>query len=200
MAIISLYISNLRATTWTSRFCLRLKACELSIEGMTKNGASFDDVDDLQVRIYYDPPPHPLTRGQLAESGCSTYDTPVLGLRRPLPEGWSYDSDTTFGTTLTCKSPYDFSHETEAPNSPLFRNYSPPPTPRYYSLKWTTASQWTAEGEKFSVKADISDLLEQNGEGVYSILVWSKQDQEGILISQYSIFFGITPPDTYTSR
>ena len=47
------------------------------------------------------------------------------------------------------------------------------------------------------MKADLTDLLMEHGEGVYSLIVWGKIDDEDVIISQYSIFHGITPPDTY---
>ena len=57
--------------------------------------------------------------------------------------------------------------------------------------------EWSASANAFAGKADISDILYQYGDGVYSLLVWGKIGGEDALISQYSIFHGITPPDTY---
>ena len=44
---------------------------------------------------------------------------------------------------------------------------------------------------------DLSDLIAQHGDGVYTILVWGKLGIEDEVISEYSIFYGVTPPDTY---
>ena len=57
--------------------------------------------------------------------------------------------------------------------------------------------EWTTRSDAFSVRADISDLLERRGNGVYSITVWGVIDGERAVISEYSIFHGVTPPDTY---
>ena len=32
---------------------------------------------------------------------------------------------------------------------------------------------------------------------MYTVLVWGKLNGEDVVISEYSIFQGITPPDTY---
>ena len=47
------------------------------------------------------------------------------------------------------------------------------------------------------MKADISQILNRHGDGVYSLMVWGKLGGEDIVISQYSIFYGVTPPDLY---
>ena len=64
-------------------------------------------------------------------------------------------------------------------------------------VPWITALQWTAVGESFSVEADIGDVLAEHGAGVYSITLWGDIDGERAVISEYSIFHGITPPGTY---
>ena len=61
----------------------------LSLSGRVKNGAQLKNPHDLSVRIYYDPPPHLLTRGQLARTYCYDNGLPVAALRQPL-RGRSY--------------------------------------------------------------------------------------------------------------
>ena len=57
--------------------------------------------------------------------------------------------------------------------------------------------EWRTSADAFAVRADISDLLARHGDGVYSITVWGVIDGEDVVISEYSIFHGVTPPDTY---
>ena len=66
------------------------------------------------------------------------------------------------------------------------------------TVPWVTASKWTARGQTFAVTSDISKVLSRHGNGIYSLMVWGKLGGEDAVISQYSIFHGITPPDTYT--
>ena len=56
----------------------------LSLAGTVKNGISFSDRPDLGVQVYYDPPPHPLTQGQLARTCGSGHGIQVASLRPPL--------------------------------------------------------------------------------------------------------------------
>ena len=170
----------------------------LQVGGSVKSGARFRKKEDLGVQIYYDPPPHVLTRGQLSKAGCYSYEPPVGSLRTPLTGGWSYGLDIDFGEHSTCISPYDVSVDTPAPSSPVLFNFSLPPLTLPYIVNWITASEWKAKDTKFSVSVDIGEILKEHGDGVYTILVWGKIDGEDAVISEYSIFYGITPPDTYT--
>lgn len=60
-----------------------------------------------------------------------------------------------------------------------------------------TASRWTARGTDFFVTANIRKLLSKYGPGVYIVLLWGEVGGEDVPISEYSIFHGIEPPDTY---
>ena len=64
---------------------------------------------------------------------------------------------------------------------------------------WVTAIEWVANGADFSVRADLSKVLADNGPGVYTVIVWGWLPAAGekIIISEYSIFHEVTPPDTY---
>ena len=55
----------------------------LSMSGKVKNDVTFQEGRDLGVQIYYDQPPHTLTRGQVARTYC--YDSRLLiaSLREP---------------------------------------------------------------------------------------------------------------------
>ena len=63
-----------------------------------------------------------------------------------------------------------------------------------------TASKWTANGNSFSISANINEVLKKHGDGVYTIVVWGTIGGERAIISRYSVFSGLTPPDTYTPR
>ena len=42
------------------------------------------------------------------------------------------------------------------------------------------------------------NILSQYGQGVYTILVWAYEDGEAVLVSEYSLFHLVAPPDVYT--
>ena len=172
----------------------------LSLSGTTKNGALFTGSPASQ--IYYDPPPHSLTRGQLSRTYCYDSGSQIGALRRPLIGNEYYTEDTFSKVTERCNDPYDVPRNTPAPEppSPILPSIELPrlsPAPSILFLQWITALELQANGEEFSIRADISDLISEYGDGVYSVKVWGQIGGEDAIISQYSIFHGVTPPDTY---
>ena len=65
----------------------RLESGTLHFAGIAKNGVQFSENQKLSVRIYYDPPPHELTRGQVGRTYCYDNGLLVATLRPPLPPG-----------------------------------------------------------------------------------------------------------------
>ena len=177
----------------------------LSINGKTKNGATLSSIWDLSVQIFYDAPPHPLTRGQLARTYCYDQGLQVAGLRPPLGGNSYYPTHTYNSTHKPCPNPYDVSPDVAVPSSVLnadsiFRrvrldSFSIPT--QSITIPWITADTWNINGSRFSVRADLRDLLAKHGSGVYSLTVWGKIGGGDVVISQYSIFHDVIPPDTY---
>ena len=171
-----------------------------SIAGNTRNGASLREEEDLKVDVYFDPPPHPLTAGQLSMTYCENPGEPVLALRRPPPKGYYYSSDRYTVTYQQCTDPYGVPSDTPAPRSAWeahsrWQQAKLVPRPiRPFSVPWVTASEWTVSDGTFSVAADISDILDQHGAGVYTVAVWALVAGDIEVISQYPIFHDVTPP------
>ena len=109
-------------------------------------------------------------------------------------------------TYSPCPNPYEVPATAPAPRSPreahtLWQeayDASQAREEQAITVPWITARKWTANGSVFSVRADLSNVLATYGNGAYTIVVWDKIDGEREVISQYSIFHGITPPDTYS--
>ena len=55
----------------------------LKLSGRVSNGAGFPSPRDLSIGIFYDPPPEPLTRGQVSHTYCSNSGRLLTFLRRP---------------------------------------------------------------------------------------------------------------------
>ncbi len=176
----------------------------LKIQGRSKNGVRFNEDRDLGVQIYYDQPPHTLTRGQLSETYCYDSGSQIAAFRPPLTGGFYYTEDRFIQSSSRCHDPYDVAASTpapEPPQGPIFIQLPKlqlPPMPTILDLPWITALEWTAREENFRVTVDLSDLLAEHGDGVYTIMVWGSIGYERAVISQYSIFYGVTPPDTYS--
>ena len=178
----------------------------LSLSGTAKNGVRFDENKDLSVQIYYDSSPHRLTRAQLARTYCVDSGRLVGALRWPLTGGYFWPTDEFITTYDSCPSPYDVPATAPAPNSAAEAHAawqeaydaSLLSVPQAITVPWITATQWTASGSSFAVKANLGDVIEKNGHGVYTVSLWGKIGGENVRISQYSFFHGATAPDTYT--
>ena len=174
----------------------------LTLSGKTKNGAHFNESGDLGVQIYYDPPPHTLTIGQLARTYCYGNGRIVASLRRPLTGNSYWPEDEFTRTYSPCPDPYEVSADSPSPLTPdEARAYKNQAVRAYQNrvgttivVPWITADEWRVTTSAFSVKADIGDVPP----GVYTIVVWAPIDGEREVISEYSIFHKITPPNTYT--
>ncbi len=178
----------------------------LRISGRTKNGARVSGERGLGVQIYYDKPPHSLSRGQVTRTYCYDSGRQIAGLRKPLIGGWYYEEDEFTKSYKPCPDPYDVPVDAPAPRShdeahrfwQAAYDKSQERQEILMTLPWITASEWTANGDVFAVRADLQNLIAKYGDGVYSVMVWGNLGAERKVISEYSIFHGVTPPDTYS--
>ena len=177
----------------------------LALEGIFKNGATAQGEQDLGIQVFYDPPPYPLTRGQLARTYCYNNGVKVAALRPLLQPGWSYPTNQFITVASSaCPDPYDVSPEARPPQSAdeahlLYRSAvlaSSAPRPPFI-VPWITARTWHTSTMGFTVRADLSKVVGKYGPGVYTILVWARLMGEDNVVSEYSIFHEITPPGTY---
>ena len=179
-----------------------IKSGILSIEGRTKNGATQQNLRDLAVTIHYDPPPIDLTRGQLSRTYCYDYGRTVAALSPP----GNYFENSYTSTYEACPNPYKVAANATAPRSvsealrfwrEAYQASNATPT-QSITVPWITAQRWEVNGDNFRIRADISDILAKHGAGVYSIFIWGIVDSEDVVLSQWSIFWNVTPPDTYS--
>ena len=194
----------------------------LTISGALQNGATFRDPgasagkrggpgDDLRIQVYYDPPPHSLTRGQLGQTRCYDYGRIVGALSAPPAEGWFVSQSSFTRTYAPCPDPYAVPADTPPPSislrvpwlRPLCLELPGRDNPAgcvTVEGQWITPWIWNVARHSFNVEADLSPLLGIHGPGVYTILVWGSVDgEEGVVISTYSMFYQVMPPDTYSA-
>ena len=178
----------------------------LSLSGTTKNGVFFRSPRDLGIQISYDQPPHELTRGQISRTYCYDGGLQVASLREPLKGGSYWTEDEFPKSHDPCPNPYDVpadapparSHDEAHDLWQEAYDASKNQKEQTIIVPWITASEWIVSRNAFSVTVNIAEVLEEHGDGVYTIVVWGDIDGERAVISEYSIFHGITPPDTYT--
>ena len=187
----------------------RLPALEdglLVLSGRLKNGVRLEESSDLGVQIYYDRPPYGLTRGQVARTYCYGSGRLIASLRGPPGANWSWAEDEFTTTYQPCPNPYYVPADAPAPRSydealefgQAAYDASQALEEKSITGQWIDASKWDVGDDAFSVTADLSELLREYRAGVYSLIVWGGIGGEKVIVSEYSIFHGVSPPDGYT--
>ena len=179
----------------------------LTVEGTVQNGARIDREDSLGVQVFYDSPPKRLTRGQVSVTYCYGHGLQVASLRRPLT-GNQYWTTHSYSKKLSaCPDPYLIRGDIPDPQSSEEEsNYRQLAVEAYQSqqartvtVPWITANEWRIRDNGFYIEADLSAIIAAYGEGVYTVVLWGELGGEDVVVSEYSIFHGITPPATYGS-
>ena len=181
----------------------------LRLSGTVKNGLSFRNKNDLFGLILHDPPPHALTRGQIARTYCYDYGRTVAALRPPPDHGSPYpDNAYTTPRTTSCPDPYDVPADAAGPTSKdeavsfwqAAKEASVAQTVELL-VPWVDADHWIATSAYgVAVDADLSGILAANGPGVYTVALWGKLNGEDVVFSVYSIFHEVDPPTTYAAE
>ena len=156
----------------------------LSVAGKLLGGFKFSSIS-----VWYDQPPHPLTLGQLDRTySYNTGEKPAAFLRPPLSGGQYYPDDRDVFSWQASPSPYDISPDV----SRLEPGFAVPliPLVGLSQAPWITALSWEIAGASFNVQADLSEVIDDHGPGVYTVLVWGTtgEQQEDVVLSKYSIF------------
>ena len=126
----------------------------LSLAGNVKNGVSFTSTEDLDVQVFYEQPPHPLTAGHVARTYCYGSGLPIASLLPPLPGNPYYDSQEDTMNFKPCPDPYDV--PADAPparsSSDALRLWqqafdtSARRKSQTITFKWIIAENWTSIG------------------------------------------------------
>ena len=174
--------------------------------GQLKNGARFTQPSDLFVQLFYDPPPHPLTRGQLARTYCYGFGIEIASL---LPPAMGYTVGTYEYDYSRCPDPYHVPSDALAP-SPMNPSVHEADLDEALKLadrktvkaaNWIVTNKWEVSADSFELRADVvGDLLDQRGPGVYSVMTRAILDGELHTVAYYSIFHEIEPPNTYSGQ
>lgn len=157
----------------------------LSMSGETLEGFTVN-----VVQVWYDPLPQVLTLGQLGQTYAYNMGKPVAFIR-PLPQqGWHYTTYTTaYSWTTQGPDPYSIPPETlpPAPN-PFGTRPEYPVEVHTINVVWRDAKEWNVSKGAFSIKADLTNIISVVDKGVYTVLVWGKNGDESLSLTNYSIF------------
>ena len=159
--------------------------------------------------IVYDPRPRRLTGGQLARTYCYGHGELIAALIPPLRRLKDEFEFTSSMEQPQCIDPYDVGRNAGEPES-ILENWRVFEESKEESLRlretettlsYRKAQEMTADGREFSVVADVSELLEQHGDGVYTVVLLASLEgngkDENQIISEYSIFQGVRTPGGY---
>ena len=56
------------------------------------------------------------------------------------------------------------------------------------AVPWTTADRWSQDGSRFTVEADLSEIISFHGTGVYTVQIWGRTGAETVPLTNYSVF------------
>ena len=177
----------------------------LTLQGMV-SGATLSLGDTVNVQITYDPPPTPLTRGQLAYTYSLCNPSAVAYVVEPLLPGWSFSTPDvrTDSYVVRCVDPYQTPADRPTPNSPEQAHSF------WASAKAASESAQTVITQErrivadrlditksaFDIRADLTTVLKEHGPGIYTVLLWGKPNHmwEPTPLSEQSLFWLIDPP------
>ena len=180
-----------------------VQGSSLVMSGKTVNGATaVSGHGNFKVDIYFHPL-SPLTRGQIAHTYCLDPGEYAISLLEPAPPGYSYDElqDVMHGFSR-CASPYDV----KWPLAPLSYQWahniyedikSTAQWTGWALLEWVIADEWETDATTFRVSANIEDVLEAKGPGVFRVVLWGSIDGTPSMISEYPVFHQVDPPTNY---
>ena len=166
-----------------------------TMSGRVRNGVFLLDDADLVVQIFYDPPPHGLSGGQLLRTGCYDSGINVAAIRRKPPDRYYYPFALYDREYTPCPDPFDVPVDAPVPKSPEEQRdirqavLESPRETVSYELRAITADEWNIKNGNFQVTAGMWDIVKQYGAGVYTVRLWSTVGE--FWFSTYSIFYEV---------
>ena len=182
----------------------------MELAGTLTAGHVFTGQIPLMVLIVYDPEPGRLGAGQLARTYCYGHGESIGAF---IPPSRLLRDEFEFTHTLEepeCIDPYHVGRSASAPESQdesfrMFeesRERSGQLRERELTLVFRKARELKAEVGEFSVRADMSELVDEHGPGVYTVVLIAELEETSggepdTVISEYSIFHEVAAPGGY---
>lgn len=154
------------------------------------SGEVLDDFQIKEVHVWYDPLPHSLTLGQLAATyAYSIGSKPAVFIVPPAPPGSYYASSVTTYSYEVPLDPYEVSPDAPVRDpSPFSVQIRPVPFLASSQVRLLEAKYWDILGKEFSITANLSDIISEFGDGVYTVLIWGEKGDESIRLTNYAIW------------
>ncbi len=182
----------------------------LEVAGRLNVGHEFTGRFPMLALINYDPAPKRLNAGQLARTYCYGHGE---GIRAFIPPSRLLRDDFEITHSLVeaeCVDPYKLSRSVAEPESQeeslrMFqesKDRSELVRETELTLSVRKARELTVNGREFYLKADMTELLDEYGPGVYTVVLIAELEEKSrgepdTVISEYSIFHEVRAPRTY---
>ena len=175
----------------------------LRFQASTKK-ATLDVGVVVNTMIFYDPPPQPLTQGQLYQTYSYCNGPMVAYIVRPRsshPQGGTLEIEQQT-SVRRCTDPYSVSPSATAPDDQVEAEWADIKAKALQrreiveQVHRIAATKLEKSEDSITVAADLQEVLESNGPGIYSVALWGKPDhmEETTVISEYAIFWKTEPP------
>ena len=179
----------------------------LAMSAAVHNGVALSPDRGIDVAVHHDPPPRALSRGQLSGTSCVDPGRLVALLRPPAPPGRPYAEDRFEVSYRECPDPYDAPGPAPAPVSAeeavraleMARRAAESSHDTTFTGPRITADEWSLSQQGFSIRADLRQVLDTHGPGVYTVSVTAALREGRATIMSYSIFHLVEPPAAYPS-
>ena len=150
--------------------------------------------DRTNVVVNWDPPLADYTRGQVSQTFCYSPGRPVAYIPRPLPAGFYWlEGESREMDWEHCPAPWDADPNLQLPENEdeidqlrqqirdgfLIR--------KRVDVALVTADIWQVEADSFRIEADLSQVIQTHGPGIYSMVLWGDVDGESIALTEYAI-------------
>ena len=188
----------------------------LNLAGNLEHARRLPDPKLPLVEIEWHPPPGPLSSGQLARTYCAAPDQLAATILPPPPFGSTYthpetgEPFTRWAKYLTqssqCVDPYDTQAHAPATSSrqeasrlhKQAKQRSQSATSSKNTVLAIVARQVTVSkaGRHFEAAADLSPLVAELGDGIYTIVIRATPDQTGrtSTVARYPVWINTKPP------
>ena len=189
-----------------------IQDAELSMAGHLNRGHEFHGIHPLMALLVYDQEPRRLTKEYLAQTSCYSHGEIIAVLIPPSP---LLKDDFQYTDTVEqpqCVDPYTVRKsagqaESREEMTRLWektKERSETVRETEVSLNFRKAQELTTEEDVFTLRADMSDLLEERGPGVYTVIILADLDEspkvKHQIISEYSVFHESRPPSVYAGE
>ena len=182
----------------------------LEVSGRLSASHDFTGQIPLMALIVYDPAPRRLSAGQLARTYCYGHGESIGVF---IPPSRLLRDEYEFTQTYEepeCIDPYDVGKSAAEPESQeesyrMFeesKERSESVRETELTLSFRKAEEMTARRREFYLRADMSEMLDERGPGVYTVVLIAELEEKSMgepdtVISEYSIFHGMKAPEGY---